>query len=123
MGAANGHLLAVSLLTEGAAADWAALAHPSWLLAGTTAFSSYGATLLGYGLWSVLLSRYPTSSVAPFSLLVPVVGIGASATLLGEPLSPLEIIGSAVIFAGLLVNVFGTRFFGRREPAEFVNRL
>lgn len=108
-------LLALSLLTEGPAADWTAFAHPSWLLAGSVAFSSYASTLVGYGLWSILLSRHPTSTVAPYSLLVPVVGIAASASLLGEQPSPLELAGSAIIFAGLIVNMFG-----RRIPASSV---
>lgn len=107
-------LLLVSLLTEGVAADWAALSHPSWLLAGTIAFSGYASTIVGYGLWSLLLTRYPASTVAPFSLLVPVVGVVSSVLLLHEPLSPLEAIGSAVIFIGLLVNVFAGRL--RRRP-------
>jgi O-acetylserine/cysteine efflux transporter len=108
-------LLAVSLLTEGAAADWAALAHMSWRLVGVVAFMSYGATLVGFGIWSMLLKRYPASVVAPFSLLVPVVGIGASIVLLGESLSVLEGVGSIAIFIGLLVNVFGARLFRAKQ--------
>jgi len=107
-------LLLASLLTEGVAADWAALSHPTALLIGTIAYSGYFSTIIGYGLWSVLLGRYPASIVAPFSLLVPVVGIGSSALLLGEPLSPLEATGSAIIFAGLLINIFAGRL---RRPA------
>lgn len=103
-------LLLASLLTEGAAADWAALTHPSWLLVGVIGFNSYAATVIGFGLWSVLLTRYPASTVAPFSLLVPVVGIISSTLILHEPLSLLEVVGSAIIFAGLVVNVFGRRF-------------
>jgi len=110
-------LLAVSLLTEGAAADWAALSHPTWLLAGSVAFMSYAATLVGFGLWSALLKRYPASTVAPFSLLVPVVGIGASVILLGESLSVLEGVGSVAIFIGLLVNVFGAWFFRVKQTS------
>jgi O-acetylserine/cysteine efflux transporter len=102
-------LLALSLLTEGAAADWAALSHPTWLLAGAVAFNGYASTLVGYGLWSILLGRYPTTVVAPFSLLVPVVGIAASVIVLHEPVSLLEALGSVVIFTGLIVNVFGAR--------------
>jgi O-acetylserine/cysteine efflux transporter len=102
-------LIALSLLTEGAAADWAALSHPSWLLAGIVGFNAYAATLIGFGLWSVLLARYPASTVVPFSLLVPVVGITSGVLLLGEPLSPFEAIGSAIVFIGLLLNVFGAR--------------
>ena len=105
-------LLLASLATEGFAADWAALTNPSWFLAGIVGFNAYAATLIGFGLWSVLLARYPASTVAPFSLLVPVVGIASSVVLLHEPLSQLEMIGSAVIFVGLLINVFGPRLLG-----------
>ena len=111
-------LLAASLLTEGATADWAALSHFSWLLVGVVAFNSFGATLVGFGLWSVLLTRYPASVVAPFALLVPVFGIAGSALLLHEPLSSLEVIGSVLIFLGLGVNVFGARILAARlRPA------
>jgi len=110
-------LLAASLLTEGPAADLAALSHLSWRLVGVVAFMSYGATLVGFGLWSMLLKRYPASTVAPFSLLVPVVGIGASILLLGESLSVLEGVGSVAIFIGLLVNVFGARLFPVKQAS------
>lgn len=110
-------LVVVSLLTEGAEADWTALSHPNWLLAGIVGFNSYAATLIGFSLWSVLLSRHPASTVAPFSLLVPVVGIAASVLLLREPLSPLETAGSAVVFAGLMTNVFGGRLRQGLRPA------
>jgi len=111
-------LMVLSLLIEGPAADWAALSHFSWLLAGVVAFNSFGATLVGFGLWSVLLTRYPAGVVAPFALLVPVFGIASSALLLHEPLSSLEIIGSVLIFLGLGVNVFGARILAARlRPA------
>ena len=71
------------------------------------AYLAFGATILGYGLWSLLLSRYPASQVAPFSLLVPVVGISSSAWLLDERLSTLQLIGALLVMLGLLLNVFG----------------
>mgnify|MGYP002713907231 FL=1 len=73
------------------------------------AYLAFGATILGYGLWSRLLSRYPASQVAPFSLLVPVVGISSSALLLGERLGSLQMAGAALVMAGLLINVWGGR--------------
>ena len=73
------------------------------------AYLAFGATILGYGLWSRLLSRYPASQVAPFSLLVPVVGISSSALLLGERLGGLQMVGVALVMAGLLINVWGGR--------------
>ncbi|MGF0337601.1 EamA family transporter [Ectopseudomonas toyotomiensis] len=82
------------------------------------AYLAFGATILGYGLWSRLLSRYPASQVAPFSLLVPVVGISSSALLLGERLGSLQMVGAALVMAGLLINVWGGRLLDgwrRRE--------
>ncbi len=82
------------------------------------AYLAFGATILGYGLWSRLLSRYPASQVAPFSLLVPVVGISSSALLLGERLGGLQMVGAALVMAGLLINVWGGRLLDgwrRRE--------
>lgn len=75
------------------------------------------ATMLGYGLWSRLLSRYPAGKVAPFSLLVPVVGLASAALLLGERLSSLQWWGGALVMLGLLVNVFGPRVAQRMVPA------
>ena len=76
---------------------------------GSVLFIAYGSTLVGYGSWAILLGRYPASMVAPFSLLVPVVGFAAAALLLGEVVSTQEILGSLLIFLGLLLNVFGPR--------------
>lgn len=76
---------------------------------GSIAFIAYASTLFGYGGWAVLLGRHPASTVAPFALLVPVAGFGSTMLLLGETVSALEIAGSVLIFAGLLLNVFGPR--------------
>ncbi|WP_425916078.1 EamA family transporter [Pseudomonas sp. GWSMS-1] len=77
------------------------------------AYLAFGATILGYGLWSRLLSRYPASQVAPFSLLVPVVGITSAAVLLDEHLSTLQLLGALLVMLGLLLNVFGGWLQGR----------
>ena len=76
------------------------------------AYLAFGATILGYGLWSRLLSRYPASQVAPFSLLVPVVGLSSSALLLDEHLGPLQLLGALLVMLGLLINVWGGRLVG-----------
>ncbi|SEM40510.1 O-acetylserine/cysteine efflux transporter [Pseudoxanthomonas sp. GM95] len=108
--------LALSLWWEGPAQIASALrhinAHSVWALV----YLAFGATLLGYGLWSRLLSRYPAGKVAPFSLLVPVVGLSSSAWLLGERLGMLQWVGGAVVMLGLLVNVFGARFIAAWAP-------
>ncbi|MCU1731819.1 MULTISPECIES: EamA family transporter [unclassified Pseudomonas] len=76
------------------------------------------ATMLGYGLWSRLLSRYPAGKVAPFSLLVPVVGLSSSAVLLDERLSAIQCWGGLLVMVGLLINVFGPRLKARFLPAR-----
>lgn len=110
--------LALSLWLEGPALIIQSLRTLSLDSALVLAYLAFGATLLGYGLWSRLLSRYPASQVAPFSLLVPVVGISSSALLLGERLGSLQVVGAALVMAGLLINVWGGRLFdGWRQRA------
>jgi O-acetylserine/cysteine efflux transporter len=70
-------------------------------------YLAFIATLIGYSLWSRLLSRYPASQVAPFSLLVPIIGLASASLFLGESLSAAQIAGAALVMAGLGVNVFG----------------
>ncbi|UTH74178.1 EamA family transporter [Chromobacterium sp. IIBBL 290-4] len=67
------------------------------------------ASMFGYGLWSRLLTRHAAGKVAPFSLLVPVVGLIASHLLLGESLSLAQMAGSGMLMAGLAASVFGGR--------------
>jgi O-acetylserine/cysteine efflux transporter len=110
-------LFLASLLFEGPEALPQALGQITWLGGGSLLFISYGATLFGYGLWSLLLSRYPANVVAPFTLLVPITGIGSAALLLGESISGMEVLGSALVFVGLLLTVLGPRF-RKRLPAE-----
>jgi len=82
------------------------------------AFLAYAATMLGYTLWSTLLSRHPAGKVAPFSLLVPVVGLSSSAWLLDERLSAMQGWGALLVMLGLLINVFGPRISQRLRPAS-----
>jgi len=105
-------LFALSAIIDGPGA-WASVLHLSWLAIGCLLFIGWAATVFGYGGWSVLLGRYPASTVAPFALLVPVMGLAASALLLSERVSGLEIAGCALVFVGLLLNVFGPRFAQR----------
>lgn len=77
-------------------------------------YLSFVATIVGYAIWSKLLSRYETWRVAPLSLLVPVVGLLSAALLLGEGLSLAQLLGAAMVMAGLLVNLFGPRLLAWR---------
>ncbi|KWO60462.1 acetylserine transporter [Burkholderia ubonensis] len=76
-------------------------------------YLAFVATLLGYGLWSRLLSRYPAAQVAQFSLLVPVIGLASAALLLDEHLTRAQLTGAALVMGGLAVNVFGGKLVRR----------
>lgn len=60
------------------------------------------ATLVGYGIWNTLLSKHPSSVVAPFSMLVPVVGVLASWIAFGELIDPVEVVAGAAVVLGVL---------------------
>lgn len=100
-------LLAASWVVEGPAAGWDALraaltpAGRPGLLA--LAYVAVLATVVGSGIWTALMGRYPAGVVAPYSLLVPVVGIALAATVLGERPSAVELVSAAVIVGGVLL--------------------
>jgi O-acetylserine/cysteine efflux transporter len=83
-----------------------------WGSLAAVAYLSWIATLLGYGLWSRLLSLYPANKVAPFSLLVPVVGLITAYLVFGETLNSLQWTGSLLLMSGLMINLFGGRIKG-----------
>lgn len=110
-------LFALSWMIEGPAAIGTALANFSLRSAGAVLYLAWIATLLGYGLWSRLLSRYPANQVAPFSLLVPLVGLTCGWLVYDERLQLVHFAGGALLMAGLVVNVFGTRLMTRLRGA------
>jgi O-acetylserine/cysteine efflux transporter len=108
-------LLALSALFEGAA-GFEALAHPTLVLAACVAALAYGGTIIGFGLWIALLARHSAAKVAPFALLIPVVGMIAGRVFFAEPLGPFELAGAILVMAGLAFAVFGERLlFPRRS--------
>lgn len=78
------------------------------------AFTVLVATLVGQVVWSALMARHPSSSVAPFSMLVPVVGMLAARVLLGEATPWREVGLGAVVVGGVLIGSLPRRV--RPEP-------
>jgi len=97
-------LIPASLLIEGTA-PWSVafmlLAQGDLVFWGSLLFNGFGASLLGYGGWSWLLRRHSTALVAPFTMLVPVFGLGSAAVILGEGLRPGSWPGIVMVFVGL----------------------
>ncbi|RAU37839.1 O-acetylserine/cysteine exporter [Enterobacter sp. RIT418] len=101
--------LAASLIFDGADAMASSLVNIDLTTILSLIYLAFVATLVGYGIWGSLLGRYETWRVAPLSLLVPVIGMASAAVLLDEKLSGLQLVGAALIMAGLYINVFGLR--------------
>lgn len=94
-------LIGLSLLFEGPGRDAAALRSFDWSGAGALVYVAWGSTVFGFGAWGYLLRHHPASSVAPFSLLVPVFGMSSAALFLGEPVSPLRWCAALLLVGGV----------------------
>lgn len=106
-------LLALSLLIEGPAAISTALQGFGLASFASVAYLAWAATLFGYGVWTFLLARYPINRVAPFTLLVPLVGLTTGWLAFGETLQPVHFIGGALLMVGLFMNLFGAPLLAR----------
>ncbi|WP_236790680.1 EamA family transporter [Amycolatopsis sp. GM8] len=106
-------MFVLSLIFEGPAAQWHSLATigtvDGWIGLGGLAYVVLLGTLAGAGIWTTLMRRHPAGVVAPFSLLVPVVGISASFLLLHETPQLTEILAGLVIVAGVLLGSLPNR--------------
>ncbi|MEV2251398.1 EamA family transporter [Streptomyces sp. NPDC050147] len=103
-------LLGLSLLFEGPTADLDALASLDWQGAGIIVYVAWITTVFGFGAWGYLLRRHPASTVAPFSLLVPVFGMSAAGLVLGESVSALGWLAAALLVGGVsLTSLAGVR--------------
>lgn len=109
-------LLAMSLIFDGYEAVRAPLVHPTWTAALCIFMQAGPATIFGFSVWSGLLNRYSAATVAPFALLIPIFGLVSGWLFLDEHLFSLAvIIGSALVLAGLAINVFGSRLAALRR--------
>lgn len=107
--------LALALIVDTPAVVWDALANLSLVAILSTLYTAIAASLIGYGIWNTLLANYPTSAVVPFTLLVPVVGIVVAWLVQGEVPGIVELIGGAIMLAGLAAAVVQWR---RASPHE-----
>lgn len=81
---------------------------------GLLLFLALVGTSLAYGVWYWLIRRDEVGRLSLFLFLVPVFGLGIAALVLGERVSPLEIIGSALTIAGIGVAIWNSRMARHR---------
>lgn len=60
-------------------------------------------TVLGSGLWTWLMARHRAGVVAPFSMLVPIVGMTAAWLVLGETITTAAAAGGVLVVGGVLL--------------------
>jgi O-acetylserine/cysteine efflux transporter len=115
-------LLVLSLGFEGPARVGDALAGIDLGGVAAVAYIAFVATTIGWAAWAHLLHAYSAGTVAPFSLLVPVFGLGFSALLLGEPLTVRTVVAGVLVVSGVLLTQRAPRISpqiaGSALPAE-----
>lgn len=102
-------LLFVSCVIEGVEAIKISLKHLTLISLISISYTTCFSTFFAFGVWSYLLQRYPLTTVAPFTLLVPVIGMISSAFFLNEPIQTWKIISALLVSSGLVINFFGAR--------------
>ena len=111
-------LLGMSAMLEGPGTGWRALgatfSAQGWPALAGLAYTVVLATVVGSGLWTHLLARNPAGVVAPFSLLVPVVGIASAWIVLGEVPGVGSVVGGLIVVSGVLLGATG----GARRPGS-----
>jgi O-acetylserine/cysteine efflux transporter len=114
-------LLGLSLVFEGTGRWQTAMSSVGASGIAALAYVVVVSTFFGYGVWYWLISRYPASTVAPFTLLVPVVGILTAWLVRGEHPTWGELLGSLVVLVGLgLALGVGDALAGPRRTAAGV---
>ena len=108
-------LFGMSYVFEGPERIVQAMTHMNMAGVGSVLYLTVCATIIGYGGWGKLLKTYPASTVAPFSLLIPVFGAACAYLVMGETFGPQRLLGMALILAGLAVVVLPPFRFARTE--------
>lgn len=101
-------MLVASLIIEDG--QFEALGRATWIGWGTVVYLAVAMTAIGYGTFYKLLARFPVSTVMPYLLLLPVVGVVGSVVILGEALTPRVATGGAIVVGGIaMIELLGQR--------------
>ncbi|WP_125772914.1 EamA family transporter [Antribacter gilvus] len=109
-------MFGLALALDGPGAVGYSLTHLSGTAIVSTLYTAWLASLVGYGIWNTLLTRHRAGAVAPFTMLVPVVGIAAAWAVQGEVPNAAEAGGGLLLLLGVAVTSGLLRFGARRRP-------
>ncbi len=76
---------------------------------GCILYIAWVATWIGGTAWAKLMRLYPPSTVAPYSLLIPVFAFLSGWLVLGETVSLKVMMASSLVFVGLAINQWPSR--------------
>jgi O-acetylserine/cysteine efflux transporter len=107
-------LLLLSLWLE--PGGMAALGDASWVAWAGAGYSAVFASLLGHGLYYVLVQRYPVAQVTPWLLLTPVFAVALGMAFWGDRPGPQLWAGGAMVLGGVLVIALRARAKARPLP-------
>jgi O-acetylserine/cysteine efflux transporter len=93
-----------------------ALREASWIGWGGAAYSAVFASLLGHGLYYVLIQRHPVARVTPWLLLTPVFGVALGIAFWGDRPGPHLWLGGAMVLGGVLLIALRARARARPLP-------
>ena len=96
-----GPLLAISAVLEPGAI--AQLPQVSWVAWAGAAYAAFVSSLLGHGLYFVLVQRHPVARVTPWLLLVPVIAVALGVAFWGDRPGPRLLLGGAMVLGGVLL--------------------
>ncbi|MDW8022907.1 MAG: DMT family transporter [Nitrososphaerota archaeon] len=80
---------------------WNNVSAEGWL---SLAYSAVLAIALGYAIWYTGVSRIGSARTAIYEYLVTVIAVAAAWIFLSETMSPIQIIGAILVFAGLYLS-------------------
>ena len=103
-------ILLLSLWFEGAGQIAYTFQHLSYPSIGALLYIIFPTTLFGFASWAWLVHHHPLSTLVPFTLLVPVLGLLSSALFLGEALEWWKVEATLLVVGGLCINFLGSKF-------------
>ncbi|MGO1542695.1 MAG: DMT family transporter [Luteimonas sp.] len=94
-------LLVISALFE--PDGFARLAEATWIGWGGALYAAVFASLLGHGVFYLLVQRHPVAQVTPYLLMTPVLAVLLGIVFWGDRPGPAMWIGGAMVLGGVLV--------------------